>query len=155
MNHKYINKNTFEIVDNVFEVDDDIAETISILNKKGYYTSFSCSGHVKDSRLYELYDINDKSIFDDTYLGYIVDSDEVNSKILLPYTFTQIYIMFTSKHDFINLPNGFYMVDNNTIEMIIDYYVNGERKDLNDIDKEIKVANRVLLEWAKSLPKVC
>lgn len=34
MNHKYINKETFEIVDNVFEVDEDISQTISILNKK-------------------------------------------------------------------------------------------------------------------------
>ena len=31
---KFMDVNTFEIVDNVFEVDDDIAETISILNKK-------------------------------------------------------------------------------------------------------------------------
>ena len=34
---KFIDVNTFEIVDNVFEVDDDIAETISILNKKSFY----------------------------------------------------------------------------------------------------------------------
>ena len=55
MNHKYINSKTFEIIDDVFEVDEDIAEAISILNKKGYYTKYCCSGHVKDPRLYESY----------------------------------------------------------------------------------------------------
>ena len=33
--HKYLNSNTFEIVNDIFEVDKLIAETISILNKKG------------------------------------------------------------------------------------------------------------------------
>lgn len=51
--HKYLNGNTFEIVNDIFEVDDLIAETISILNKKGYHTLYCCSGHVKDPRLYE------------------------------------------------------------------------------------------------------
>ena len=54
MNHKYINSETFEIMNNIIEVDEAIAETISILNKKGYYTKYCCSGHVKDPRLYEL-----------------------------------------------------------------------------------------------------
>ena len=39
---KYIDKTTFDIVENVFDVDDDIANSISILNKKGYYTQYSC-----------------------------------------------------------------------------------------------------------------
>lgn len=51
--HKYINNNTYEIINNVFEVDDLMGETISILNKKGYHTLYCCSGHVKDHRLYE------------------------------------------------------------------------------------------------------
>lgn len=31
-----------------FDVDDAIAEAIQILNRKGYYTLFSCSGHTDD-----------------------------------------------------------------------------------------------------------
>lgn len=44
---KYIDKKTFEIIDdsNYFEVDDNIANTISVLNKKGYKTKACCSGH--------------------------------------------------------------------------------------------------------------
>ena len=49
MNHKYIDSNTFEIVNNIIEVDEDIAETISILNKKGYYTKFYGKYERKDN----------------------------------------------------------------------------------------------------------
>lgn len=52
----YINKKTFEITNNLamdteeylndyFEVDELIAEAVAELNKKGYKTKFSCSGH--------------------------------------------------------------------------------------------------------------
>jgi hypothetical protein len=50
-----IHKKTFDVIqyynredvhkDDYFEVDDLIALTISLLNKKGYYTKFCCSGH--------------------------------------------------------------------------------------------------------------
>lgn len=46
----------------------------------------------------------------------------------MPYTFTAVYIMFSDNYNFENLPNGFYKVDDDTIEMIIDYYSNGQRK---------------------------
>ncbi|MBN2838591.1 MAG: hypothetical protein JXM74_07520, partial [Fusobacteriaceae bacterium] len=46
---KFINYNSFDIEENKnnlnFEVDDLMASTISILNKKGYYTVSSCAGH--------------------------------------------------------------------------------------------------------------
>ena len=76
MNHKYINKETFEIVDNIFEVDEDIAETISILNKKGYYTKYCCSGHVKDPRLYELYNVKNNENFKFKKLGNIINEEK-------------------------------------------------------------------------------
>ena len=46
---KFISPN-FEVVDSIpgyFEVDDDIALVIALLNKKGYITTYSCSGHNK------------------------------------------------------------------------------------------------------------
>lgn len=52
MNHKYIDIKTFDIIDDVFEVDEYIAEAISILNKKGYYTKYCCSGHTFDDGRY-------------------------------------------------------------------------------------------------------
>ena len=49
----YIDAKTFDIVENpsVFEVDNKIAEAISILNKKGYRTIFSCQGHNRSGYL--------------------------------------------------------------------------------------------------------
>ena len=50
----YIHKSTFEIIqgsnidhylDDYFEVDELIALPIQVLNRKGYTTSFCCSGH--------------------------------------------------------------------------------------------------------------
>ena len=48
---KYINLETFEITTEepkIFEVDDEIAEAILLLNKKGYKTLFSCAGHTDE-----------------------------------------------------------------------------------------------------------
>lgn len=150
MNNKYIDKKTFEIVDNVFEVDEDIAGTISILNKKGYYTKFCCSGHVKDPRIYEMY--KDESILEnkDNKIGYMVNIKEDTCHILMPYVITRVYIMFDKDYNFKTLPNGFKKYEN-TIEMFINYYDRGKRKKANDIDKEIKDANKILYEWACNL----
>ena len=157
MNHKYINKETFEIVDNVFEVDEDIAQTISILNKKGYYTKYCCSGHAKDPRLYELYNVKNNDDFEFKDLGYIVNQEKSNYDIIMPSIYTSIYIMFESNYAFDNLPEGFSKVVNDNIDDYviskeIDYYNDEKRKDWNDIDKEIKDSNNKLLRWAISLP---
>lgn len=154
MNHKYLSSNNFEIVNNIFEVDEDIAKTISILNKKGYYTKFCCSGHIKDPRLYEMYNKKNDVVYDDFNLGYIVNNYEDGYDILIPYTFTTVYIMFNDNYNFINLPPGFRKTNDQIIETLIHYYSNGKRKNWYDIDKEIKLANELLLKWALSLPEL-
>lgn len=160
MNHKYINKETFEIVDNVFEVDEDIAQTISILNKKGYSTKYCCSGHAKNPRLYELYNVKNSDDFEFKDLGYIVNQEKSNYDIIMPSIYTSVYIMFDSNYNFDSLPEDFNKVDNDNIDDYviskeICYYKDGKRKDCNVIDKEIKDANDRLFEWAKNLPKIC
>lgn len=148
MNNKYINNKTYEIVDNVFEVDELIADTISNLNKKGYHTLYSCSGHVKDPRLYEKYPIEKIDTMNDSYL---VDE---NKFVLVPYSYTEIYIYFDSNYSFINLPEGFSLdiLDSKSyIYLDIDYYDNGIKKDQNNIQKEINKNNQKLLEWSNNL----
>lgn len=157
MDHKYIDKETFEIVDNIFEIDEDIAETISVLNKKGYYTKYCCSGHVTNPRLYELYNVKNDDEFELKNLGYIVNKKDDNYDIIMPSIYTSVYIMFNTNYNFNNLPQGFHKVDNDSIEdyvisMEIYYYCDGKRKDWNDIYKEIKDANDKLFKWANSLP---
>lgn len=61
---KYMDVETFNIVDssiicdldlsNCCELDDEIAEVIGILNKKGYRTAFCCSGHSKSQHEQEV-----------------------------------------------------------------------------------------------------
>lgn len=153
MNHKYINLKTFDIVDDIIEIDEDIALTISILNKKGYYTKFSCSGHSKDPRLFELYHKNNHENLNNKELGYVVNENNKGYDIMMPYTYTLVYIMFVEDYNFDYLPFGF--IKNNEfsqcfIEKQIEYYNKEKRK--NDISKEIKDANDALLNWAKSLP---
>ena len=157
MNHKYIDSNTFEIVDNVFEVDEDIAEVISVLNKKGYHTKYCCSGHIKDSRLYEMYEKRKISDFEDIHLGYIINKNKEEVDVLMPYTFTAVYVMFDKNYNFAYLPKDFYIcdgLDNYTIEKIIDYYFLGVRKKSSEIYDEIKNSNNDLLEWAQNLPEL-
>lgn len=156
MNHKYINKKTFEIVDNVFEVDEDIAQTISILNKKGYYTKYCCSGHAKDSRLYELYNVKNDQDFEFKNFGYIINQEKSNYDIIMPSIYTSVYIMFLSNYNFGSLPEGFNKADSDNIDDYviskqICYYKDRKRKNLNIINKEIKDANDKLLKWAISL----
>ena len=96
---------------NKFEVDKDIAESISLLNKKGYYTRYSCSGHVKDPRMYEKYRVKKDEKFNDKDLGYILKDDKDNYEILMPNRYTSIYLMFDKKYEFDNVPIGFYTLD--------------------------------------------
>lgn len=147
MNHKYIDKNTFEIVDNVFEVDEEIAETISILNKKGYYTEYCCGGHIKDPRVYEMYKLDNED--EEIKFGYVVDkSDKVD--VLLPQTFAGIYIKFRDKINF-KIPDGFTLYEDDTIDKVIDFYCDGKKKSWKEIDKELDNARKILLDWANNL----
>lgn len=156
MNHKYIDTKTFNIVNNVFEVDKDIAESISLLNKKGYYTRHSCSGHDKDPRMYEMYRVKKSDEFDDKNLGFIVKDNKDDYEILMPNRYTSIYVMFDKKYEFKNLPIGFYTLNDEvtTIYKDIMYYENNIKKKSNDIQSEIDKSNLELLEWVKTLPMV-
>lgn len=148
MNHKYIDKNTFEVIDNVFEVDEEIAEVISILNKKGYYTEYCCGGHIKDPRIYEMYKLDKDD--EDIKLGYVVNEDDEKVNVLLPQTFVGIYIKFKDKIDYL-IPEGFNKYEEYIIDKVIDFYKDGIKKSFNEISKELDDAHNVLLEWAKSL----
>ena len=149
---KYIDKTTFDIVENVFDVDDDIANSISILNKKGYYTQYSCSGHVKDPRLYEKYiiDKNNQEICIDSY---IVEENTKEYTVLKPYTYTQIYIKFIEDYKFKNLPKEFSKEDR-IIYKTIKFYNDQGKKKSSVIEREIKESNNHLFEWAQDLPNL-
>lgn len=149
--HKYINNNTYEIINNVFEVGDLMGETISILNKKGYHTLYCCSGHVKDHRLYEKYHLH-KDELDGIYDYHIINEEDDYVDVLIPYQNTFLYIMFDKIYDF-KLPKDFKWVDEQTIYSYeISYYEDNKKRNSNDIQKEIESVNKELLYWTLSLP---
>lgn len=149
--HKYINNNIYEIINNVFEVDDLMGETISILNKKGYHTLYCCSGHVKDHRLYEKYHLH-KDELDGIYDYHIINEEDDYVDVLIPYQNTFLYIMFDKIYDF-KLPKDFKWVDEQTIYSYeISYYEDNKKRNSNDIQKEIESVNKELLYWTLSLP---
>lgn len=172
-NHTFIDSKTYEIIpDNkIIEVDDNIAETISVLNKKGYRTEYCCGGHINK---YEYYSMTcDKCFMDEEKLKkdfieyHIYDVSNERFKIIYSKTITSIYVKFSKDYKFDNLPKGFGKVpilddskkdfsktEFNIIEHIINYYQNSVLRDNKDVYNEIIEYNKLLLEWANNLPDI-
>jgi hypothetical protein len=177
MNNKYICTDNYNIIENpnFFDVDEQIAETISILNKKGYRTVYSCAGH-NDHSCYKataFIDLLEKAKEDPNY--HVGEIREKDFDYYRDNEISSTYIKFDNHYDFDYLPEGFdyetvnefkerisniELVDGDkgiiygdTIERTIFYMDNNERKSDEIIDKEIADANRILLEWAKKLSK--
>ena len=172
-NHKFIDSATYEIIpdENIIEVDPDIAEAISLLNKKGYKTKACCSGHALNLDYYK--QVCDLSLLDEEKIKknypeyYIVDKTDKTFSLIAPKGATGIYVMFAECYHFDALPDGFVKEPvwddrlgdwskNNfdTIRKRIDYYENSVKRNPNDVQKEIEEYNNLLLEWVRKLPKI-
>ena len=95
---KFIDINTFEIKDNYFEVDDNIAEAISLLNKKGYKTRNCCEGHL----FLEEFAVGGDETVDDEW--------ETNCEV------EEGYVEFDSSITITSVPNGWTLCDRSDIE---------------------------------------
>ncbi len=168
---KYIDSKTYEIIENpdFFEVDDEIADVIVILNKNGYKTKYSCAGHNKSGWLYptqeepvelcEEWLKQYKNEITTNYLGkdskYFYHKDEI--------TATYTYVSFEKKYNFENIPEGF-EPDEETKYFIIGkfcyFYKNNDtsnkdnKKSDKEIDEELKKTQNDLLDWAKTLKSI-
>lgn len=176
---KYLNLDKLEYQNNIVEIDDLIAETILELNKKGYNTIFSCSGH-SDKRVYSSsapIEYKD-DVINEGYAIYGEDDKNVYYSMLNPRTIT--YVKFDGPYDFESIPEGFeyetaeeaykefqILTDTNAIRGADDIVFgdcirkninlideNGKMRTNEEVDKEIEAANKVLLEWSKSLKPV-
>ena len=125
MFHKYIDIDNYEIRNNIFEVDEKIANTISLLNKKGYRTTFSCSGHNEQFFRKEIiYKTNKGLKMIEDNLEVPVDMDEINRLKIEPYGVdiiekedkyviyyeiigTSTYVSFDKDYKFKTLPEKF------------------------------------------------
>lgn len=89
-------------------VDYGIAEIVLELNNKGYETSYSCSGLLRDHWVYD-------DVLDENYIEYIMGEtgesiDEVCRKLLANIYHHSGYIFFKENFDF-SLPDGLYWHD--------------------------------------------
>lgn len=148
---KYININTYDIVENpmVFAVDPRLANIISILNKKGYYTSgcdISCVEKVDVFRI----------MLNKIFKNNVIDSslDEETIKSILMYSSGSIFIIFDKKYNLLT-PKGFYKFQNGlACDMIpvkqIDSIMHIKTKE--ELNQEVNEKLKNLTEWANELP---
>lgn len=160
-NDKIINLETYEVIDDDSKfiiVDSLIADTIVILNQLGYKTKACCSGHSFPQKK-ELFINQDLDYLEDVEKENIHDIVEIREESFdywYEWTFTDIYILFNKIYDFLNLPEGFCVDDDNNccIRCTVEFYKDGKRKKIDDIHKEIEKYNNTLYEWARKLPKI-
>ena len=153
-NNKIINLETCEVIDDskYIIVDELIADTIAILNKLGYKTKYSCSGHCELPKK-ELFINCDINFMNKINKNDITEIREDSFDYWHEWTYTGIYILFEEKYEFKSLPEGF-ILEGNDISHQIDFYENQKRRKIGDIQKEIEKYNKILYDWASNLPNV-
>lgn len=139
----YLNNAT----NNCFEVDGLIAKSIQLLNRKGYKTSFCCSGHYGSDKteIVELYDEHENVIGE-------TEVSEIRSSI---------YVAFVEGVELPCIPCGWYVDDlyPNVIRATINDNaalrnkegIDGLRERLR-VFKQILKRNAQLYSWARTLP---
>lgn len=159
-----IDRNTFDICKHaedhkdVFICDKEIAEAISLLNKKGYVTYASCSGHYK-IEFYEWFDedINKLDEYKNNPRIIIKNIKENSFDYWSEVDKTGIYVLFKKQYNFKNLPENFIETisnDRTCISSLIEYYDEfGKRKRKDIVEKEIQEKCNILKKWVEQLPK--
>lgn len=159
-----IDKRTFEVFRHeedypyAFICDKRIAPVIALLNKKGYSTFASCSGHYKNE-FYEWFNEDKKNIEEYKNDSKVIITDIRDSEFdyVSIIDKTVIYILFDQKYEFSNLPEDFHYYelkddDRTCIETYVSYYDNDKRKKRNIVEKELDEKINKLNEWVKELP---
>lgn len=157
-----IDRNTFEVTlhaedhKDVFICDKEIANALALLNKKGYKTIASCSGHYKiefyeylkeDISKLEEYKNNNRIIIKEIRENDFDYWQEVDKTIM--------YILFDKKYNFNNLPKGFEL-DNTREKTCVEYIINfydekNKHRTIKDVTREIESKSKELEEWVKQL----
>lgn len=171
----YINSKNYEVesqkTTSNFDVDILMANTISLLNQKGYHTLSSNAGHVYH------YFINKKSYFEEDlkvdnrgnkymYVMYhneipvkyeLISKEETSQEDLtmgifkVTFPIIKIYIVFANQYSFTNLPRNWYF-NHNDNTLINKIYYDFDNLDFQQLHNNIVKANKELFHWAEELP---
>ena len=149
-----INTKTFDIIndDTIVSVDRSLARSISILNKKGYYTEHA--NLAKITTLFSitnlLYELKQNNLIN------IKNNEQTIKNIIESTIHEATSIMFKENYIFSNIPEGF-IYDHNTLFyfiIVLKDSDNIEFKELLEMDKEREKSIQLLEEWANSLPEI-
>ena len=177
---KFLDLEKLEYNDKIVEIDDDIAEAILELNRKGYKTYACCSGHSNIELYQNIAPIEEKEELIKS--GHIVFYEDDMVYTAYPSISTHCYVKFDGAYNFENIPNGFrYETKEEAYNKHIEYLdkhpefkeidkdivfgdtisrgiyfldENDKRKSKEIIEKEIKEANEDLLKWVKELKTI-
>ena len=153
---KYIKKESYEIYDdmpqdnNYFEVDEEIANTIMILNKKGYQTSNCCAGHSQAPIIEIQISKEDIPLYDKTE-AYSIEFKDNKYYAKGPLLGSTIYIGFKANYQFKSIPTDFVYRDQQLSYYFL-YYKKNEMVDQDKLCSDITKHNNILLKWAEELP---
>lgn len=150
-NNEILSKENYEIIEdpNLFDVEPKLAKTISILNKKGYYTkACSCANLSVPFNLASIL----MSLKEANSISF--NEIEKAKKIIKHFDYAETKIKFKEKYNFQNLPKEY----NQRNEEIF-YNLEGlkksdkiEFKSLAELDKERDESIENLEDWANNLP---
>lgn len=150
-----LNSKTFDIEErkDIIPVDEQLSKTISILNKKGYYTEifsrariskpFLIGAIIHDLVEEEMLEINDRT------------KDKIKN-IIKQYDYESTLIIFKEEYKFNNLPKGYKLIGKvlsynlSTLKENEDIKI----KTLLELDKEHNSSLKLLEEWANKLSNI-
>lgn len=150
-----LNSKTFDIEEreDIIPVDEQLSKTISILNKKGYYTEIFSRARISKPFLIgaiiydlveeEMLEINDRT------------KDKIKN-IIKQYDYESTLIIFKEEYKFNNLPKGYKLIGKvlsynlSTLKQNDDIKI----KTLLELDKEHNSSLKLLEEWANKLSNI-
>ena len=87
-------------IKNFVEIDDDIVDIITSLNKKGYATEFCCSGHAKNELIHIYISFSGETEFKKPPIGFKISHR--NGRVIIEYTNRKPQLRIESKQLLIN-----------------------------------------------------
>lgn len=146
-----INAKTFEIEEKKYiSVENPLAKTISILNKKGYYTE-ACN-KAKISKPFLIGTIFQR-LTEEHLLEVTPNTKDKIKKIMEEVDCEETFIIFKEKYSFDTLPKNYKIINKSLVYdlSILKDSDNIETKTLLELDEELKISLQSLEDWAKSL----
>ena len=151
----FLNSKTFELEkgEGIIVDSNKLAEVISILNKKGYYTELCSKARLSQSLI-----VSDmlKDLINNKFIEINDNNIDQIKQLISTYGNISTHILFKEKYNFENLLNNCELVNNNLFYNI-NLLKEGkgiEFKNTKELDNEINRSFEELENWAKNLPNI-